>query len=290
MSELNFIKYNVNDKSDITEDLVIRLKNIGFEIISESKDYKVTMWACNQCIMLVSRDNNLPTGISGFGFNSPNAPDGSTHCNTTGMNKLVNKNGHEILTYPIERFKDNYDNHFTTMNAAGVDVPIEYFAGVVYSTSNKEYVNEFNESLNFRTVKKTDDYTTSVCPQNRFSVMWNTNTQENKIDTLVIKTNDIVDVVSKYVARGFETSDISEERLREIDKKYKKDPQELPPRHVIKGWDLNIGGKAKSYVLEKSFPELLPKLNVIVSQRHNHNGLNEESIKYYENEYGSLTI
>ena len=38
MSELNFIKYNVNDKSDITEDLVIRLKNIGFEIISESKD------------------------------------------------------------------------------------------------------------------------------------------------------------------------------------------------------------------------------------------------------------
>ena len=107
MSELNFIKYNVNDKSDITEDLVIRLKNIGFEIISESKDYKVTMWACNQCIMLVSRDNNLPTGISGFGFNSPNAPDGSTHCNTTGMNKLVNKNGHEILTYPIESFKDN---------------------------------------------------------------------------------------------------------------------------------------------------------------------------------------
>ena len=55
-----------------------------------------------------------------------------------------------------------------------------------------EYINEFNESLNFRTVKKSDDYTTSVCPQNRFSVMWNTNTQENKIDTLIIKTNDIV--------------------------------------------------------------------------------------------------
>ena len=78
--------------------------------------------------------------------------------------------------------------------------------------------------------------------------------------------------------------------IRKMQKKYKKDPQELPPRHVIKGWDLNIGGRAKSFVLEKSFPELLPKLNVIVSQRHNHNGLNEESIKYYENEYGSLTI
>ena len=30
---------------------------------------------------------------------------------------------------------------------------------------------------------------------NRFSVMWNTNTDENKIDTLIIKTDDIVDVV-----------------------------------------------------------------------------------------------
>ena len=37
----------------------------------------------------------------------------------------------------------------------------------------------------------------------------------------------------------------------------------------------------KSFVLEKSFPQLLPNVNVIVSQRHNHNGLNEESIKYY---------
>ncbi len=284
MSELNFIKYNINGKTDVIEDLVIRLRNLGFNIISESKDYKTTMWACNQCILLVSRDDKVSTGINGFGFNSSTAPDGSMHCDTTGMNKFVNKNGHEIFTYPIEKFKENYDEHFTTSDPAGVDVPIEHFAGVVYNTTHPEYINEFNESLNFRTVKKSDDYTTSVCPQNRFSVMWNTNTQENKIDTLIIKTNDIVDVVSKYVAKGFETSDISEERLIEIEKKYKAKEHELPPRHQVSGWDLNIGGKSKSYVLEKSFPELLPNLNVIVSQRHNHNGLNEESIKYYNND------
>ena len=281
MSELNFIKYNINGKTDITEDLVIRLNNLGFNIISESKNYKSTMWACNQCILLVSRDDNMPTGINGFGFNSSITPDGSVHCDTTGMNKFINKNGHEIYTYPIEKFKDNYDEHFNTIDPAGVDVPIEYFAGVVYNTTHAEYVNEFNESLNFRTVKKSDDYTTSVCPHNRFSVMWNTNSDENKIDTLIIKTDDIVDVVSKYVAKGFETTDISDTRLKEIEKKYKSNEHELPPRHLVNGWDLNIGGKSKSYVLEKSFPQLLPNVNVIVSQRHNHNGLNEESIKYY---------
>ena len=107
MSELNFIKYNVNGKTNVTEDLVIRLNNLGFNIISESKDYKSTMWACNQCILLVSRDDNMPTGINGFGFNSAITPDGSVHCDTTGMNKFINKNGHEIYTYPIEKFKDN---------------------------------------------------------------------------------------------------------------------------------------------------------------------------------------
>ena len=164
MSELNFIKYNINGKTDITEDLVIRLNNLGFNIISESKDYKSTMWACNQCILLVSRNDIMPTGITGFGFNSSITPDGSVHCDTTGMNKFINKNGHEIYTYPIEKFKDNYDEHFNTIDPAGVDVPIEYFAGVVYNTTHAEYVNEFNESLNFRTVKKSDDYTTP-CPR-----------------------------------------------------------------------------------------------------------------------------
>ena len=70
MSELNFIKYNINGKTDVIEDLVIRLRNLGFNIISESKDYKTTMWACNQCILLVSRDDKVSTGINGFGFNS----------------------------------------------------------------------------------------------------------------------------------------------------------------------------------------------------------------------------
>ena len=120
----------------------------------------------------------------------------------------------------IEKFKDNYDEHFSTIDSAGVDVTIEYFAGVVYNTTHAEYVNEFNESLNFRTVKKSDDYTTSVCPIIDFP-MWNTNSDENKIDTLIIKTDDIVDVVPKYVAKGFETADISDTRPKEIEKKYK---------------------------------------------------------------------
>ena len=34
-------------------------------------------------------------------------------------------------------------------------------------------------------------------------------------------------------------------------------------------------------VLEKQFKDCLPNLDVILSERHNHNGVNEESVIYY---------
>ena len=48
------------------------------------------MWACNQCILLVSRNDNMSTGITGFDDPSI-TPDGSVHCDTTGMNKFINQ-------------------------------------------------------------------------------------------------------------------------------------------------------------------------------------------------------
>ena len=62
------------------------------------------------------------------------------------------------------------------------------------------------------------------------------------------------------------------------------DKQMLPPKHFVEGWQLNLSGKPKSYVLEKQFLNVLPNLNIIISERHNHNGVNEESIIYYANQ------
>ena len=40
--------------------------------------------------------------------------------------------------------------------------------------------------------------------------------------------------------------------------------------------------KTKSYVIEKQIKSPLPNLDIIISQRFNHNGVNEESIVAYE--------
>jgi hypothetical protein len=100
--------------------------------------------------------------------------------------------------------------------------------------------------------------------------------------TLIIKTDNISDIVAKLVVKGFETTDVSIGRMDQIKELYKEDTQQLlPPKHFIEGWQLNLSGKPKSYVLEKQFNNLLPNVNIILSERHNHNGINEESVIYY---------
>ena len=278
MAELNFIEYNVNPSTHNVEDTTIQLTGLGFNQISVSKNGKASMWAVNQCVILLN-SLDIPTGLSGIGFNATNSLDGSLHCDTTGLN-VAKIQGVNIYTYPVEQFKSTYDKHFTTVGVAGVESPLDYFAGIVFNCSNINTVNSINEGLKFRVVRKSPNYITSVCDNNRFNIMWNVNKDPVKINTLVFKTDDIVDLTALLTAKGFSSPKISKEQKKIIADIYKKNTN-LPPKHVTRGWEFNIAGKDKSYVLEKNFPEALPNLELIISQRHNHNGLNEDYIFYY---------
>ena len=157
---------------------------------------------------------------------------------------------------------------------------VDYFAGVVFNCSDVNIVNSINDGLKFRVVRKSPNYITSVCEHNRFNIMWNVNKEGYGIDTLVIKTDSIVDLTALLTAKGFESPDINKEQKKVIAGIYKNNSN--LPKHVTNGWELNLAGKEKSYVLEKNFPKCFINMDLIISPRHNHNGLNEESILYYE--------
>ena len=78
---------------------------------------------------------NIKPGLSGIGFNSANTLDGSTYCETTGFN-VAKIQGINLYTFPIETFKSNYVKHFQTIGTAGVESPVDYFAGVVLNCNN----------------------------------------------------------------------------------------------------------------------------------------------------------
>tara|TARA_B100002019_G_scaffold291606_1_gene312263 strand:- start:2476 stop:3354 length:879 start_codon:yes stop_codon:yes gene_type:complete len=282
MAELNFLEYNINPTETLVEDVTISLNALGFNKISVTKDARMSMWSSNKCILLVNTRDDIPTGLSGLGFNTPNAFNESKHCESTGMN-FATFNGLNIYTYPVEMLKNTYDEYFTSIDTAGVDEALDYFAGVVINFSVINNINSVNDQLKLRTVKSSQDYITSVCDHNRFNILWDLKGSEGSImPTLIIKTDNISDIVAKLVVKGFETTDVSISRMDQIKELYKEDTQQLlPPKHFIEGWQLNLSGKPKSYVLEKQFNNLLPNVNIILSERHNHNGINEESVIYY---------
>ena len=96
MAELNFVEYNVNPSTHNTENVSIALNGLGFNKISISNNGKASMWASNSCVLLLNTLDR-DTGLSGIGFNSTNALDGSTYCETTGLN-VANINGCLLYT------------------------------------------------------------------------------------------------------------------------------------------------------------------------------------------------
>jgi hypothetical protein len=282
MAELNFIEYNVNPTVTLVDDVVINLRTLGFNKISVTKDAKMSMWSLNKCILLVNTDVDMPTGITGLGFNTPNTIDGSKHCETTGLS-VIKKYGLNIYTYPVELFRQNYEQHFTPVGVAGVEQALDFYAGVVINSNGLTEVNNISDSLKLKIVKRSEEFITSVCENNRFNILWRLDsTDDILVPTLIIKTDSISDVVAKLVVAGYDSVDVTVGRMDNISKIYTDDTEDLlPPRHFIEGWQLNLSGKPKSYVLEKKFTNILPNLNIIVSERHNHNGVNEESVIYY---------
>ena len=222
MAELNFLEYNINPTETLVEDVTISLNALGFNKISVTKDARMSMWSSNKCILLVNTRDDIPTGLSGLGFNTPNAFDESKHCESTGMN-FATFNGLNIYTYPVEMLKNTYDEYFTSIDTAGVDEALDYFAGVVINFSVINNINSVNDQLKLRTVKSSQDYITSVCDHNRFNILWDLKGSEGSImPTLIIKTNNISDIVAKLVVKGFETTDVSISRMDQIKELYKE--------------------------------------------------------------------
>jgi len=289
MAELNFLEYNVNPDTHAIDDIVIKLNSLGFNKISVSKDGRMSMWALNKCVFLINTSNKFSTGLSGFGLNAKKVIDGSKHCESSGLN-VASYNGINIYTYPVELFKKTYDEYFTSVGPAGVDVNIDYFAGIVLNFDHVNQVNFVNDSLDFRVVKRSMDYITSVCEHNRFNMLWRLTTKDIKIPTVVVKTDSVSDVTAKYVTQGFNSYELSKVRLDEIKNIYAQDNNLLPPKHFIEGWQINLSGKPKSFVMDKQFVDVLPNLNLLVSERHNHNGVNEESVIYFNSEEESANV
>ena len=283
MTELNFIEYNANPTSHSVEDCEISIRGLGFKRLSVSRCNKASMWVLGKCILLFSTREDTETGLSGIGFNSDNCLDGSIKCSITGLN-FCKFHGINIYSYPIELFRKNYDEHFdSSYSEDASSLPINYVAGLTIDNNSLNTMTEFVEKLRFKILKKSEYYVTSVCSNNRLSILWNNSGDKLKFKKLILTSDDICSVVADYATMGFDlTTASSEDSVNNFFKKVDIVSAVDPSKQKIKAYGLNVYGKPKSYVIEKLIKEPLPNLDIVISQRFNHNGVNEESMINYE--------
>ena len=283
MAELNFIEYNVNPDTHSYQECDIVIRQLGFKKLSTTKSNTASMWVAGKCIMLVNTRTDTDTGLSGVGFNSDNCLDGSIKCTTTGLN-FCKFYGINVYSYPIDMFRKNYDEYFdSSMSEIPGTLPLDYVVGLTVNNNSVNVMNEFAEKLNFKVIKKSESFVTTSCVNNRLNLLWNNNTSETRFKKLIITTSDIFAVLADYASMGFNLSETS--HSSNIDQFYSSAVDSdvpLPSKQKLKAYGLNIHGKPKSYVIEKQIKHPLPNLDIIISQRFNHNGVNEESIVSYE--------
>ena len=285
MAELNFIEYNVNLDTHSYEECDTIVRQLGFKKLSVTKTNTASMWVAGKCIMLLNTRSDTDTGLSGIGFNSDDCLDGSIKCSTTGLN-FCKFHGINVYSYPIDMFRKNYEEYFdSTMSEEQSTLPLDYVVGLTVDNNSINVMNEFADKLKFKIIKKSEVFVTTSCVNNRLNILWNNNTSQTKFKKLIITTSDIFAVLADYASMGFDLSE--KELVSNVDQFYSsidKSEIPLPSKQKLKAYGLNIHGKTKSYVIEKQIRHPLPNLDIIISQRFNHNGVNEESIVSYETE------
>lgn len=283
MAELNFIEYNVNSETHSYDECDRIVRSLGFKKLSVTKCHSASMWVAGKCIILMNTRTDTETGLSGVGFNSEHCLDGSVKCNVTGLN-FCKFHGINVYSYPVEEFRKNYDQYFdSSVSEVPSTLPLDYIVGLTLENSSINIMNEFAEKLKFKVIKKSENFVTTSCVNNRLNLLWNNNTKHTKFKKLILTTTDIFSVIADYATMGFDVS--AKNNQDSVDRFYaqtENEESQLPSKRKLKAYGLNIYGKTKSYVIEKQIKSPLPNLDIIISQRFNHNGVNEESIVAYE--------
>jgi hypothetical protein len=214
-------------------------------------------------------------GLSGIGFicdkdviNNVNAqldPD------DTGMYIVDNYAGLRTLLMPEQDFSDlrkslqNIEKT-TTSDEGG----LTYVSGIIYNNTNAR-MRDFYQAIGFKFTRTGDRYFTFMSPNNRFTILMDTQNDDGKIPTIICDTNDVFITTANYVSNGVV--------LKKFDI-----PKQLEfgaLNHKIKGYNCNASGNENSYTIENLIPNAAPNLDIIYRQRKQYLHISEKTLDTY---------
>jgi hypothetical protein len=273
--DYSFLEYTYNPEQLPTNIIEQRLKKLGFTKRTRNTQGNVAIYTQNLCILLLKTADIQDAGLSGIGFicdkdviNNVNAqldPD------DTGMYIVDNYAGLRTLLMPEQDFSDlrkslqNIEKT-TTSDEGG----LTYVSGIIYNNTNAR-MRDFYQAIGFKFTRTGDRYFTFMSPNNRFTILMDTQNDDGKIPTIICDTNDVFITTANYVSNGVV--------LKKFDI-----PKQLEfgaLNHKIKGYNCNASGNENSYTIENLIPNAAPNLDIIYRQRKQYLHISEKTLDTY---------
>ena len=273
--DYSFLEYSYNPTITTTVDVEQRLNTLGFIKRTRNSSGAVTVWTQNLCILLLKEVDTDALGITGIGFNV--SKDVITNIGAeldpddTGMYVVDNCAGFRTLLMPEEEFKnlnkslERITNKPTNVSSNGLN----YVSGVIYNNANPR-MRDFYQEIGFKFTRTGDRYYTFMSANNRFSLMLDTKSYDNKIPTIICDTDDVFSTTANFVAKGVKLKKLVTPELNFGEM-----------NHKIVGYNCNASGNEDSYTIENMIPNAAPGLDIIFRQRKQYLNIQEQTLDTY---------
>jgi hypothetical protein len=274
--DYSFLEYSYNPEEMPVTVVESQLERLGFSKRTRNSEGNVVIWTQNLCILILKACNVQKAGITGIGFLCDRGTIESTNAqpdpDDTGMYIVDNCAGLRTLLMPQEDFNDLRRSlqHIEKNNTPGSGAGLHYVSGIIYNNTDAR-MRDFYQELGFKFTKTGNRYYTFVSANNRFTILMDTQSNDNNIPSVICDTDDVFITTANYVSGGVE--------LRHFEIPDQLDFGAL--NHKIRGYNCNASGNENSYTIENLIPNAAPNLDIIFRQRKQYLHISEKTLDTY---------
>lgn len=277
-ADFTFIEYSFDPLQYDSADIEQQLLSIGFVNRIVHVNHKVTLWTQGSAIIMLRETGEVDyPRITGIGLSVTHdqindlSPD---YDHDVDLHFVMDGNGMRVLllTEPLDNnnaiFGGNYRVIDRSVNTTG---KAEYISSLFMGNTNSRQM-DFYQSLGFKFVKSDDRFNILNSNDNRFSIVFDKESDSNEPAGMLLETEDIFGMQTAFVINDLHILNFND---------HVTDLGSLT--HKVNGYNCYAYGNKNSYSIETMVVEPIPNVDIAVRYRKQFLGFKGDSLnRYYD--------
>lgn len=287
MIDFVFLEYSFDPEIEDPEAIFSRLGKLGFILRSEHISERASFWNQNQCILLVHERHGTgcAAGISGLGFMGLNnkiidllgaqtESDSSASVHDSGgafrtliIPAEITTNLGGIIKYSM--VSKEFETSYRVVDSSKYSYPgLSFISGVVYPGFENSTM-EYYTKLGFRYTKETENYIQMLTNSDRFSLLLDKKSRQNKNTLVVCDSEDVFWTTACYTVNQIPMTEFDSNQIGDFGS----------ITHKIVGYNCFAEGTKTSYSISNFIPNALPGVDLIFRTRKQFLGIPEKILE-----------